>query len=205
MGSACWSVFAFLWQYACAYHRLLVRHVLQDDVKALLATNEEAVFAGVRGQAYEAYVHRSYSRLSGPHDLQRLLLGGGIEECKLDFGELKQQQMFHDPAELKGGVVHGVPHSRTFAAVDSVIGPALALQVTVSAHHGFKAQGLKDLKAALRLTETQPLRVVLVSPPDVVGKVLWQPLTRGKTQIKKPRGLEDGKGLFQYRLSFAWQ
>jgi hypothetical protein len=151
-------------------------------------------------------MRRQFELLSGDHKVQRLRLGGAVEDCSLKLPKLTSQQLFHSPAELKTESAYGIPKSRTFAAVDAVIRPQFALQMTVSEDHGFKLDGLKSVKAALALGSADPLHVVLVCPPDVVatGKVKWQPLKRGKQTVLKPQGLVDGIGLFQYLLAFDW-
>lgn len=169
----------------------------------MLANNTEAVFAGIRGQAYEAYVHRNFAKLAGVHDVKRLHSDGSVTDCKLTIPALKAQNVFDDIKEVKAGE-YGIPRSRTFAAVDAVITPNIAPQMSVTEHHGFKVDGLKAVKTGLRLGADQTLHVPIVCPPDIAAQLKWQPLTRGKQRVKKPQGLVDGVGLVQYCLVFPW-
>jgi len=173
------------------------------DFKELLANNTEAVFAGIRGQAYEAYVHRNFTKLAGVHDVTRLHLDGSVTDCKLTIPDLNTSNVFDDVKQVKTGE-YGIPRSRTFAAVDAVIVPNVAPQMSVTERHGFKVDGLKAVKTGLQLGSAQALHVPIVCPPDVASQMKWQQLTRGKQRVKKPQGLVDGSGLYQYCLPFPW-
>lgn len=177
---------------------------VQNEFKELLANNNEAVFAGIKGQAYEAYVHREFRKLSGEQLVKRLLVNGTVEDAKLVIPELKAQRVFDDVKELKDGE-YGVPRARNFAAVDAVIRPGVAPQMSVTAHHGFKVDGLKAVKVGLNLKADECLHVPIICPKALVADMKWQPLTRGKQRIKKPQGLVDGTGLKQYCLGFDWE
>jgi len=113
-------------------------------------------------------------------------------------------QQFNTPEDIKLNT-YGIPRSRNYAAVDAVIRPDIALQISVSANHGFNIEGLEAVKAGLDLSATEPLHVVMVCPSDVVDAVHWQPLMRGKKRVQRPQSLIDGKGLCQYRLAFDWK
>jgi len=175
-----------------------------DRFKALLATNTDAVFAAIRGQAYEAYVHRSFKELKF-EGLRRLKLDGTVEDSDdLKFPAVLVQRVFEDIRELKD-LQYGVPRSRSYASVDAVIKPNFAFQMSVTQDHDLKIDGLKAVKAGLGLSADQPLHVVMVCPPDVAPNVKWQHLTRGRHRVKRPQALVDGIGLCQYCLSFAWK
>jgi hypothetical protein len=75
--------------------------------------------------------------------------------------------------------------------------------MSVTPHHDYKVDGLKAVKNGLKLKH-EPLHLIMISPPDVAPLVTWQHLTRGNQRVKKPQGLVDNVGLFQYCLSFAW-
>jgi len=51
------------------------------------------------------------------------------------------------------------PMSRSFASVDAVIcgKHRIALQMSVSAEHGYKVEGLKNVRNSLNLNEKDPL------------------------------------------------
>lgn len=184
------------------------RSSLQKGWKQLLAKSNEALLAGVRGQVYEAHVHREFRRLSGQLAVRRLYLDGRVEETKITLPQLTQQRAItklDDVKELKEGE-YGLPTTGNFAAVDAVVVGSIptGLQMTVSADHGYKLQRLRELKNKLGLGPDQPLRLVLVCPPDVYEQVRWQKLVDGSRQVKRPRGLVDGVGLEQYVLRFDW-
>lgn len=178
-------------------------HCEQNQFKALLATNTDAVFASIRGQAYEAHVHRNFKALSGSKQVKRLKLDGTVETVQFDIPLFPQQKVFVDLKDLQPAE-YGVPQSRNYESVDAVSKPNIAFQMSVTANHGFKVDGLKAIKSGLNLSADMPLHVLLVCPPDVAPHVKWQTLTRGKTTVMRPQKLVDGQGLFQYCLSFAW-
>jgi hypothetical protein len=175
----------------------------QNEFKALLATNTNAVFASIRGQAYEAHVHRNFKALSGLKQVKRLKLDGTVEDVQLNIPPFLQQKVFVDLKDLHAGD-YGVPQSRTYESVDAVNKPNMSFQMSVTANHGYKVDGLEAVKSGLNLSADMPLHVVLVCPPDVTPHVKWQALTRGKKTVKRPQKLIDGKGLFQYCLEFPW-
>ena len=177
--------------------------MLQDKFSALLAQNTDALFAAIRGQAYEAHVHRNFQKLSGTQDMKRLRLDGTVEDCTFTFPELKKQRVFNEVKEVECSE-YGVPRSRIYSAVDAVIKPNVALQMSVTPHHDYKVDGLKPVKGGLKLENGDPLHLIMVSPPDVAPFVTWQYLTRGNQRVKKPHGLVADIGLCQYCFSFPW-
>ena len=102
---------------------------------------------------------------------------------------------------------YGVPTSRNFSAVDAVIAVreqryAVALQITVSAQHGYSAAGLVKVKTDLKLTDTELLHVILVCPPDVFDDV--QLLESNGRVLKVVPDTLGSTGLRQYKLSVAF-
>ncbi len=169
----------------------------------MLAHNTDAVFAAIRGQAYEAFVHRSFETLPGLKQVKRLRLDGTVEDMQFNIPHFSQQRVFVNLKDL-AVAEYGVPQSRNYESVDAVVKPNIAFQMSVTANHGYKVDGLKAIKRGLDLHDSEPLHVILVCPPDIAPHVKWQTLTRGKQSVKEPHGLADGRGLFQYCLSLPW-
>lgn len=177
----------------------------QGRFKALLANNTEAVFAAIRGQAFESYVHRNYRNLPTQlKHIRELKIDGEVKVIYPPLLSLSEQCVFDDVKELQENE-YGIPRSRSYAAVDAVVRPNWAFQMSVSFDHDFNIDGLKAVKKGLNLADNQVLHVVMVCPPDVEQQVKWQHLTRGKQRVKRPKGLVEGIGLRQYRLKFPWK
>jgi len=175
-----------------------------DSFKAMLATNTDEIFAALRGQAYEAYVHRSVAKLLAACPNAKRLLDGRSQAKPFPCPDLPSKCRFDDPKEVKPGE-YGIPRSRTFSAVDAIAKPNIAFQMTVNVDHGFKVDGLSALKTAVGLRDNQVLHVALVCPPDIAPNIKRQKLFRGKQIIKNPRALIDGVGLQQYSISLPWE
>jgi hypothetical protein len=163
------------------------------------------MFASIRGSAFEAHVHRNYKTLSTCQitPLTQTVVNSAITTIN-GIPELGDQEGFTNASELATRPPHSycIPKQLNFASVDAIIPPNIALQMTVSADHGFKVDGLKAVKEALKLDAFEPLHVILVCPDDI--KFGLQKLRRGTTVVQNPTGLKDGEGLIQYSLHFKW-
>jgi len=168
----------------------------------MLCHNTEAVMASIRGQVYEAYVHREFKRLSNQQrSVVALFPEKPSQNMKLPFPKLTASEVFDDLKGLSSGV-YGIPRSRSFASVDAVIGGKhrIALQMSVSAEHGYKVEGLKNIRNSLNLNDKDPLRVVLVTPADVTN-------VRFQTYVNHGRVVHEPKlgKVLQYWMVFPWE
>lgn len=203
------SSFSFAFCSDFVASSVLAKHDFQSLKKFthLLAHNTDAVFAGIRGQAYEAHVHRNFHTMvpsSRLIQVRQMRSDSTSEPHQLRIPPLAPPSVVFDRLNELPENKYGVPRSRNFAAVDAVIRRDIALQMTVSHEHGLDIAGLNAVKAGLGLDKL-PLKVVMVCPPDVVPNVQWQKLYRGKKVVKSPQGLKDGVGLMQYCLAFEWK
>jgi len=171
----------------------------------MLAHNHDACYATMRGQAYEAYIHRNFDRLLSGQKLKAFLLdpNGFVKETHIKIPKFSSSSHFTNLGLLLDKV-YGIPDSRSYSAVDAVCKPCWAFQMTVSKDHGLVIEGLQKVKEGLGLRAGDPLYVVMVCPPDVAHLVRWQPLLRSKKIVKAPRGLKPGEGLLQYCVSIEW-
>lgn len=181
---------------------------VQGAFDHLLAHSSSAVLAGLRGQAFEAHMHRHFKTML-QQPIYRLPIDGGVpgpEQRLADLGlaELPQtQNRFDDLGTLKDGE-YGIPRSRGYAAVDAILRPRFAFQATVSNEHDYNVDGLEAVKDGLGLESGDPLHLILVCPPDIKPHVRCQHLVRGKQRVKQPVKLKDGTGLFQYVMAMTW-
>jgi len=106
-----------------------------------------------------------------------------------------------DPTDVKEALQYGIPVASNYPAADAIIiiRPDIVLQMSVSAHHGYSVPGLKKIRDGLKLTSSEPLRLVLVCPPTILPLVQWQKFYHGNKEIKNPRLKVD-----QYVMAVDW-
>ncbi len=179
-----------------------------------MADRPEPMFASIRGQVFEAYVHRNFKNLFNPEVSKsddgkalplfelpaKLLTASGSEDVVLSFPQMEASAHFDTPATLPANT-YGIPRSRNYASVDAVIRPDMALQMSVSEDHGYKTEGLKAVANGLGIGQDKALRVILVCPSSVASHVSLQKYyAKGKVLKTKPRS----PAIEQYCLPVKW-
>jgi DNA polymerase III delta prime subunit len=136
----------------------------EEKCKRFLATNNDSIFAAMRGQFHESYCHRYLAqqrnvtvRLLEDEDENK-----NEETYFIDLGE-RILKRFDDLSELTGSD-YGVPNTQNFAAVDSVAFPNLAFSMTISHIHPTVSTGLRKLMAKMAEGNNKLEYLVFVVP-----------------------------------------
>jgi hypothetical protein len=139
----------------------------EEKCKRFLATNNDSIFAAMRGQFHESYCHRYLAqqrnvtvRLLEDEDENK-----NEETYFIDLGE-RILKRFDDLSELTGSD-YGVPNTQNFAAVDSVAFPNLAFSMTISHIHPTVSTGLRKLMAKMAEGNNKLEYLVFVVPNNM--------------------------------------